>query len=258
MARVPIPLQEDVKSWVHRRWLDLCVIEAIYHGGKPLAQGYDACERHGKLSEAEAIAALRAANLTAEVAPPQAEGMNLCVGSLGVAKRISKGIRKPGASRLEIDEIWRILTRWEGGLESLALDKSTGRFYWVLGHSKVPDNETVDQLAKAGCKSADLLVPERTLSPTAARHWKNDAAFRADSKNWMRDNCLNTDLGGALGPPKPYKVSWMKGLNRGSVAKILAARSRHGGLEEYHFRFNHQNAETKCQVPHCGKPEDYS
>ncbi|KAL2888226.1 putative double-stranded RNA/RNA-DNA hybrid binding protein [Ceratocystis lukuohia] len=78
-------------------------------------------------------------------------------------------------------------------------------------------------------------------------------------KNWMRDNCPNTDhLGGALGLPKPHKVNWMRGLNRGFAAKLLAARSRHGDLEEYHSKFNHQGAETKCQVPSCGKPKDFS
>ncbi|KAL2889428.1 putative double-stranded RNA/RNA-DNA hybrid binding protein [Ceratocystis lukuohia] len=167
-------------------------------------------------------------------------------------------MRKPGTSQLEIDEIRRILAKWEGGTESLALDKPVGRVYWVPGHCEVPGNEAVDQLAKAGCKSADLLVPERTMSLAAARRWKNDA-FRADFKDWMRDNCPNTDhLGGALGLPRPYKVDWMKGLNRGTVARILAARSRHGDFEEYHTRFNHQDAEKRCQVPNCGKLKDFS
>ncbi|KAL2889768.1 putative double-stranded RNA/RNA-DNA hybrid binding protein [Ceratocystis lukuohia] len=231
---------------------------AVYHGGKTLAQGSGACGKFREVADAEAIAALRAVRIAAEVAPPQAEGLNLCVDNLGVAKRISKRMRKPGTSQLEIDEIRRILAKWEGGTESLALDKPVGRVYWVPGHCEVPGNEAVDQLAKAGCKSADLLVPERTMSLAAARRWKNDA-FRADFKDWMRDNCPNTDhLGGALGLPRPYKVDWMKGLNRGTVARILAARSRHGDFEEYHTRFNHQDAEKRCQVPNCGKLKDFS
>ncbi|KAL2890469.1 putative double-stranded RNA/RNA-DNA hybrid binding protein [Ceratocystis lukuohia] len=220
--------------------------------------GTAACGKYREVADAEAIAALRAVRIAAEVAPPQAEGLNLCVDNLGVAKRISKRMRKPGTSQLEIDEIRRILAKWEGGTESLALDKPVGRVYWVPGHCEVPGNEAVDQLAKAGCKSADLLVPERTTSLAAARRWKNDA-FRADFKDWMRDNCPNTDhLGGALGLPRPYKVDWMKGLNRGTVARILAARSRQGDFEEYHTRFNHQDAEKRCQVPNCGKPKDFS
>ncbi|KAL2891122.1 Endonuclease/Exonuclease/phosphatase family protein [Ceratocystis lukuohia] len=231
---------------------------AVYHGGKTLAQGSGACGKYREVADAEAIAALRAVRIAAEVAPPQAEGLNLCVDNLGVAKRISKRMRKPGTSQLEVDEIRRILAKWEGGTECLSLDKPVGRVHWVPGHCEVPGNEVVDQLAKAGCKSSDLLVPERTMSLAAARRWKNDA-FRADFKDWMIDNCPNTDhLGGALGIPKPYKLDWMRGLNRGTVARILAARSKHGDFEEYHTRFNHQDAETKCQVPNCGKPKDFS
>ncbi|KAL2886028.1 putative double-stranded RNA/RNA-DNA hybrid binding protein [Ceratocystis lukuohia] len=231
---------------------------AVYHGGKTLAQGSGACGKYREVADAEAIAALRAVRIAAEVAPPQAEGLNLCVDNLGVAKRISKRMRKPGTSQLEVDEIRRILAKWEGGTECLSLDKPVGRVHWVPGHCEVPGNEAVDQLAKAGCKSSDLLVPERTMSLAAARRWKNDA-FRADFKDWMIDNCPNTDhLGGALGIPKPYKLDWMRGLNRGTVARILAARSKHGDFEEYHTRFNHQDAETKCQVPNCGKPKDFS
>ncbi|KKF94294.1 putative double-stranded RNA/RNA-DNA hybrid binding protein [Ceratocystis platani] len=329
---------------------------AVYHGGKTLAQGSGACGKFREVADAEAIAALRAVRIAAEVAPPQAEGLNLCVDNLGVAKRISKRMRKPGTSQLEVDEIRRILAKWEGGTECLSLDKPVGRVHWVPGHCEVPGNEAVDQLAKAGCKSSDLLVPERTMSLAAARRWKNDA-FRADFKDWMIDNCPNTDhLGGALGIPKPYKlawmrkpgtsqleideirrilakweggteslaldkpvgrvywvpghcevpgneavdqlakagcksadllvpertmslaaarrwkndafradfkdwmnkVDWMKGLNRGTVARILAARSRHGDFEEYHTRLSHQDAEKRCQVPNCGKPKDFS
>ncbi|PHH49188.1 Vegetative incompatibility protein HET-E-1 [Ceratocystis fimbriata CBS 114723] len=170
---------------------------------------------------------------------------------------ITASLGSVGTSQLEVDEIRRILAKWEGGTECLSLDKPVGRVHWVPGHCEVPGNEAVDQLAKAGCKSSDLLVPEKTMSLAAARRWKNDA-FRADFKDWMRDNCPNTDhLGGALGIPRPYKLDWMRGLNRGTVARILAARSKHGDFEEYHTRFNHQDAETKCQVPNCGKPKDF-
>ncbi|KAL2888036.1 putative double-stranded RNA/RNA-DNA hybrid binding protein [Ceratocystis lukuohia] len=166
--------------------------------GKALAQGYGTCGRHREVADAEAIAA--------EVALPQSEGMNMCMDNLGVAKRISKRMREPGTSQLETDETRRILARWEG----LELDKPTGRIYWAPENCEIPRSEIVDQPAKAGCKSADLLVPDRTMSLAATRRWKNDA-FRANFKNWMRDNRPNTDhLGGTLGLPKPFKANWVK------------------------------------------------
>ncbi|KKF92347.1 hypothetical protein CFO_g5307 [Ceratocystis platani] len=114
------------------------------------------------------------------------------------------------------------------------------------GHCEVPGNEAVDQLAKAGCKSEDLLVPKATMSLTAARRWRNEA-FKADFRNWMKENCPKIKrLGGALNWPRPYDIDWMKGLHRGTVARIPAARSGHGDFKEYHVRLSHRNAEIRC------------
>ncbi|KAL2886173.1 putative double-stranded RNA/RNA-DNA hybrid binding protein [Ceratocystis lukuohia] len=211
-----------------------------------------------EVADAEAIAALKAVRAAAEVAPSQAEGLNLCVDNLGVVKRIGRRMQKPGTSQLAIDEIRRTLARWQGGSDNLALEKPVGKVHWVPGHCEVPGNEAVDQLAKAGCNSEDLLVPKATMSLTAARRWRNEA-FKADFRNWMKENCPKIKhLGGALNWPRPYDIGWMKGLHRGTVARILAARSGHGDFKEYHVRLNHRNAELHCPVAGCDQAKTFT
>ncbi|KAL2885136.1 putative double-stranded RNA/RNA-DNA hybrid binding protein [Ceratocystis lukuohia] len=231
---------------------------AVYFRGKILAQGKGSCGRYREVADAEAIAALKAVRAAAEVAPSQAEGLNLCVDNLGVVKRIGRRMQKPGTSQLAIDEIRRTLARWQGGSDNLALDKPVGKVHWVPGHCEVPGNEAVDQLAKAGCKSEDLLVPKATMSLTAARRWRNEA-FKADFRNWMKENCPKIKhLGGALNWPRPYDIGWMKGLHRGTVARILAARSGHGDFKEYHVWLNHRNAELHCPVTGCDQAKTFT
>ncbi|KAL2886103.1 putative double-stranded RNA/RNA-DNA hybrid binding protein [Ceratocystis lukuohia] len=165
---------------------------------------------------------------------------------------------KPGTSQLAIDEIRRTLARWQGGSDNLALEKPVGKVRWVPGHCEVPGNEAVDQLAKAGCKSEDLPVLKATTSLTAAGRWRNEA-FKADFQNWMKENCPKIKhLGGALNWPRPYDIGWMKGLHRGTVAWILAARSGHVDFEEYHVRLNHMNAEIRCPVAGCDEAKTFS
>ncbi|KAL2887341.1 putative double-stranded RNA/RNA-DNA hybrid binding protein [Ceratocystis lukuohia] len=165
-----------------------------------------------------------------------------------LSQRIGRRMQKPGTSQLANDEIRRTLARWEGGSDNLALEEPVGKVHWVPGHCEVPGNEAVDQLAKAGCKSEDLLVPKAAMSLTAARRWRNEA-FKADFRNWMKENCPKIKhLGGALNWPRLYDISWMKGLHRGMVARILAARSEQGDFEEYHVRLNYTNAERRCPV----------
>ncbi|KAL2889162.1 putative double-stranded RNA/RNA-DNA hybrid binding protein [Ceratocystis lukuohia] len=70
-------------------------------------------------------------------------------------------MRKPGTSQLEVDEIRRIIAMWEDGPESLALDKPTGRVYWVAGHCEVPGNET-DDVSGGGKALEERRVQGRT------------------------------------------------------------------------------------------------
>ncbi|PHH52930.1 hypothetical protein CFIMG_008315RA00001 [Ceratocystis fimbriata CBS 114723] len=170
----------------------------IYHRGKVLTQGKGSCSGHREVAYAEAIAALKAVRAATEVVPSQAKGLNLCVDNLGVVKRLVRRMQKPGTLQLAIDEIRRILARWEGGSDNLALEKSAGKVHWVPGHCEVLGNEAVDQLAKVDCKSRDLLVPKATMSLTTARRWRNKA-FKADFRHWIKENCLKIrHLGGAL------------------------------------------------------------
>ncbi|KAL2891189.1 putative double-stranded RNA/RNA-DNA hybrid binding protein [Ceratocystis lukuohia] len=145
---------------------------AVYYRGKVLAQGKGSCDRHREVADAEEIAALKAVRAATEVAPSQAEELTE---------------PKPGTSQLAIDEIRRILARWQGGSNNLALEKPAGKVHWVPGHCEVPGNEAVDQLAKAGCKSEDLLVPKATMSLMAARRWGNET-FKADFRHWIKEN----------------------------------------------------------------------
>ncbi|KKF92225.1 hypothetical protein CFO_g5420 [Ceratocystis platani] len=71
----------------------------VYYQGKVLAQIKGSCGRHGKVVDSEAIAALKAVIAATEVAPSQAEGLNLCVDNLGVVKRIGRRMQKPGTSQ---------------------------------------------------------------------------------------------------------------------------------------------------------------
>ncbi|KAL2886328.1 putative double-stranded RNA/RNA-DNA hybrid binding protein [Ceratocystis lukuohia] len=162
------------------------------------AKGKGSCSRHGEVAYAEAIAALKAVRAVTEVVPSQAKGLNLYVDNLGVVKRLVPRMQKPGTLQLAIDEIRRILARWEGGSDNLALEKSAGKVHWVPGHCEVPGNEAVDQLAKVDCKSKDLLVPKATMSLTTAGRWRNEA-FKADFRHWIKENCPKIrHLGGAL------------------------------------------------------------
>ncbi|KAL2884626.1 putative double-stranded RNA/RNA-DNA hybrid binding protein [Ceratocystis lukuohia] len=147
---------------------------------------------------------------------------------------------------------------WEGGFDSLALEKPAGKVHRVPGHCQVPGNEAVDQLAKVGCMSEGLLGSRVTVSLTAARRQKNEA-LKADFRHWIKENCPKIrHLGGALNRPKPFDIGWMKGLHRGAATRILAARSGHGHFEEYHVWLNHLNAEIRCPVAGCGQSKTFS
>ncbi|PHH52108.1 hypothetical protein CFIMG_008468RA00001 [Ceratocystis fimbriata CBS 114723] len=143
-------------------------------------------------------------------------------------------------------------------ISNLALEKPVGKVHWVPGHCEVPANEAIDQLAKAVCKSEDLLVPKATMSLTSVRRWRNEA-FKANFRTWMKENCPKIKhLGGALNWPRPYDIGWMKGLHRGTVARILVARSGHGDFKEYHVRPNHTNAEIRCPVAGCDQAKNFT
>ncbi|KAL2886979.1 putative double-stranded RNA/RNA-DNA hybrid binding protein [Ceratocystis lukuohia] len=131
--------------------------------------------RHREVADAEAIAALKAVRAATEVSLPQTEGLNLGVDNLGVVKRIGRNMQKPGTLQLAIDEIRCVLARWQGGSDNLTLERPARKVHWAQAHFEVLGNESVDQLAKAGCESDYLLVLVATIPLTAARRWRNEA-----------------------------------------------------------------------------------
>lgn len=115
---------------------------------------------------------------------------------------------------------------------------------WTPGHVGILGNEAADQLAK----KATLLTREEqqlaTVSWARRQNWQERKQMFAD---WWAKNCppsyQHLDL--AVGKGNPELT-----LTRRMLHRLLAERTGHGDFAEYHRRFNHEDADTRCG---CGE-----
>ncbi|KAL5606020.1 uncharacterized protein BROUX77_003213 [Berkeleyomyces rouxiae] len=226
---------------------------AILCGGTKLCEGFGSCGTLQEVADAEAVAAVNAVRAAVENTPPEAGSLYLCLDNLGVAQRIACRSKKHGTSQGEVDEIRRLLHDWKGGTEHLSLDAAVGAVRWVPGHTNVPGNELVDGLAKRGCESEVLLVRPGGMSPASARRWKK-LQLNAEFKAWTKSCEPRSQIGARFESTNAYKVDWLKGQHRSTIARILTARAGHGDFAEYHDRFDHTEAEKNC--PLCQQPKE--
>ncbi|KAL5615083.1 uncharacterized protein BROUX77_000920 [Berkeleyomyces rouxiae] len=226
---------------------------AIFSGGTKLCEGFGSCGTLREVADAEAVAAVNAVRAAVENAPPEAGSLYLCLDNLGVAQRIACRSKKNGTSQGEVDEIRRLLHDWKGGTEHLSLDAAVGAVRWVPGHTNVPGNELVDGLAKRGCESEVLLVRPGGMSLASARRWKK-LQLNAEFKAWTESCEPRSHIGARFESTNAYKVDWLKGQHRSTIARILTARAGHGDFAEYHDRFDHTEAEKNC--PLCQQPKE--
>lgn len=130
-----------------------------------------------------------------------------------------------------------------------ALPQGRVHVHWIPGHTGITGNEAADRQANLGAITpASALAP----SPPTRIAW----ARRALKKNLAK--CFE-EYWATYAPhsykklaipldPRPLELS----LPRGSLGRLLAARSGHGDFAAYHEHFNHSDALLPCS---CGQPK---
>lgn len=115
---------------------------------------------------------------------------------------------------------------------------------WVPGHVDIEGNEAADRLAKQGTKS-EPPSQHRASILWVERHIKAQGTKEFDE--WWKDRGepRYRFVGSHAVTRKPLSV-----YKRGSLHRLLAARTGHGDFADYHKRFRHHDSNNHCS---CGK-----
>lgn len=135
-----------------------------------------------------------------------------------------------------------------------ALPQGQVQVHWIPGHTGIPGNEAADRQANWG---ATTPASAPASSPPTRLAW----ARRALKKNLAK--CFE-DYWATHAPqsyknlaipldPRPPELS----LPRGSLGRLLAARSGHGDFAAYHERFNHSDALLTCSCGQLKAPQHF-
>lgn len=214
----------------------------IYVGRTRTASGQGSCGTKHEVVDAEAIAAFHGTRLAIESAPAAATHLYVCLDNYSVVQRLAGTTLELGSSQGMIDQTRSLLHEW-------VVDGRQSHVHWVPGHCDVEGNEQADALAKAGCTSAIALVSDRAMSACYAKRWTKEQ-LRDNFKAYQESQPARRHLGRRFEVVKPWDGKWMGLEHRASVGRVFTAASGHGDTLDYHFRFDHDDAEIYC--PFCG------
>ncbi len=201
--------------------------------------------------DAEIIAAT--SGLAAALENPMARfatNVTVCLDNEEAAIRLHTGL----ATRTSAPEILtfnKLKASWP--LRPLATPGKHGtvEVRWVPGHQSIHGNEAADRLANAGCS----LPPCRTaVSYSAALTLAEDRFHKALQDYWAANAPTRyKDMGIKTGRTMPKELN----LPRSTLGRLLAARSGHGDFQDYHVRFNHEDAVLHCSCGEAKSPDHF-
>lgn len=123
---------------------------------------------------------------------------------------------------------------------------------WIPGHEEIPGNEIADLLAREELRrynSEGVTVgePSRLTTIAATQHKARSLASQL-TVDWWSSACpqryLELEL--KMRRKQPPELARPRAI----YARLIAARTGHGGFAAYHRRWNHENASLHCV---CGR-----
>ena len=216
---------------------------AVYRDGTELTSGSGRCGRWYEVFDAEAIAAARALDSALQQDVPAETAIYLCCDNAGVVESISRPMTRLTSSQEVIQKVRNQIQ---------ATDRRI-HLRWVPGHREIKGNERVDALAKGGRLAGRPLTSPYTMSLAKAKRWRK-AKLRAEFEVWWKTATRRSPrqhLSTQPTSPTAWNSKWLQGIPRSLLGRVLAARSAHGDFQQYHLRFNHDDAELDCNL--CGQ-----
>ena len=218
----------------------------VYRGRSSLvSQGKIPLSCTAEVFDAEAIAALE--GLRAAIANPMsryATNLTICLDNEEVAIHLQA--KAPTASSFQVfKDFQKACMAWDSRERAGPARTSPGtlNIHWCLGHQGIQGNKIADRLVKEVC---NLPTARRSASIARAKTWAKTQHRQAMEQYWDKEapeRYRNLNIRFKPGPPSELK------LPRAALSLLLAARSGHGDFAAYHLRFNHLDAELKCD---CG------
>lgn len=222
---------------------------AIYRGQDLLFEGKTSCGQQSEVFDAEATAALQGTIAATKEYGRRGETVSawLCIDNQAIVTNLTKPagpFDKAVSSQNELNLTRQLLEGWP---------KESTHVLWVPGHLGIIGNERADARAKEGSRQHFEGDPQ-IMSLAHARRWRRDWLRRQLEDWWKNTRRGDRHTESKMEAPAPWKKHTYKGVSRPNVAHVLAARSGHGDLADYHDRLHHEDARTDC--PRCGSRTD--
>lgn len=210
---------------------------AVYRNGQEIANGSAALGGPCHVFDAETVGALR--GLEAAAQDPGSK-IWMCVDSTSVIWGL-KG-------NAFLSSQWAYI-RFHELVSELKSKNVEVRIRWCPGHQDIEGNERADRLADQGAKGpvdADPRAQGATVSGLRSLLRK---ASKQESTQWWHAQGKSPTYALWELEYAPTKEPEELKLPRRLLGHYLAMRTGHGDFQEYHARFNHQDAHTRC--PWC-------